>query len=518
MGEPPRLDAAPRQADASARALIHRAAYGIFRSRLDGTLVKVNPALARMLGYESATNLLAVNLVTDVYRDPYAHAQVVEHLQAGDRPDGIEVEWKRKDGTPITVRLSGWLVQARDGSLDGLEAFVEDVTERRRQEEHLRHTHQLEAVERLAGGVAHEFNNLLMIMTGRSELLRESLHPDDPALRHLTIIQDTARRAAALIQQLLAFGQTHTFEPQTLDPDALIADLIPMLRALLGEDIELVVVPRSRRDTVHGDPRFLQQALMNLALNAREAMPQGGRLTIQAANIEIDEAFPPHPGVRPGPHVVLAVSDTGVGMDQETRARIFEPFFTTKEVGEGPGLGLSAVYGIVKQHKGNLVVESVPGRGSSFKIYLPRMERDTTQAGDPREALRPAPKGSETVLLVEDEAAVRAVTQESLLVHGYNVLEAADPADALRICEHHRQPIHLLLTDVVMPGLSGPDLARRLASLRPDMKVLYMSGYDQPTLGHHGISDDAAVLHKPFSATSLARRVRELLDQCEPRR
>lgn len=509
-----RLTKTPLQPEADYRALIEGAAVGVLRSRLDGKLLDANPALARMLGYESTAQLLEVNLVTDIYRAPREHAQVIERLRSVSRTDGIEVEWKRKDGTPITVRLHGRLVQHRDGHLNGLEVFAEDVTERRLREERLRQAQKIEAVEHLAGGLAHEFNNLLMIIMGRSELLLDRLGPQNPSARDITIIQDTARRAATLIQQLLAFGRRHVFEPSAVDLDALIADLHPMLRALVGEEIEMLIVPGTGGGLAHGDPRLLQQALVNLALNAREAMPQGGRLTIQTANIEIDGAFAPqHLGLPPGPHVVLAVSDTGIGMDPETRARIFEPFFTTKEVGEGPGLGLSAVYGIVKQHKGDLVVESVPGQGSSLKIYLPRVEKDTPQAGDPKEALRPVPKGSETVLLVEDEAAVRAVTRESLRVNGYSVLEAADAREAIRICEQHEGPIDLLLTDVVMPGLSGPELAHRLTALRPAMKVLYMSGYDERTLVGHGVGSGMAVLHKPFTTATLGHKVRELLDR-----
>ena len=515
MTEPLRLEETPPPAEANYRALIHGAPYGVFRARFDGRLLEVNPALTRMLGYDSPSDLLGVNFVTDLFREPREPVQVIERLKLASQPNGIEVEWKRKDGTPIAVRLSGRLIRHPGGHLVGLEAFAEDVTERRRVEEQLRQTHRIEVVERLAGGVAHEFNNLLMIISGRGELLHNRLSANDPALRDLAIIQDTVRRAAALIQQLLAFGRRQVFDPRAVALDDVIADLAPMLRALMGEDVELLIVPGSRHSQIQGDPPLLQQVLMNLALNAREAMPHGGRLTIQTANIEIDETVVSrYPGICPGPHVVLAVSDTGIGMDARTRARIFEPFFTTKEVGEGPGLGLSAVYGMVKQHQGGIVVDSAPSQGSTFKIYLPRVE-EVAPAVESEPPLTPPPLSSETVLLVEDEAGVRAVTRESLRVHGYSVLEAADAREAIRICEQHEGPIDLLLTDVVMPGLSGPELAHRLAALRPAMKVLYMSGYDERTLAQHGVGSGTALLHKPFTTATLGHKVRELLDRQE---
>ncbi len=494
------------------RELIQRASYGIFRARTDGRFLDVNPALVTMLGYDSAEDLRKVHAITDVYRDPSELTRVLDLLARDERARGVEVEWKRRDGTPIIVQLSGRAVRSPSGQVTTIEAFAEDLTQQRLFEEQLRQTHKIEAVGRLAGGIAHEFNNLLLIIMGRSELLLDRLPPEDSSRRDITIIQDTAKRAATLIQQLLAFGGKQAFRPEEVDLDGLIADLAPMLRALIGEDIELVIVPRSGGARVHGDPRQLQQVIMNLAVNARDAMPKGGRLTIQTLNLVIDHAFPPrHSGAKLGPHVLLVVSDTGIGMDPDTRARIFDPFFTTKDVGEGTGLGLSAVNGIVRQHHGHVVVESEPDRGSTFKIYLPQLE-EPGRVSQPEELRTPVGEAAGTILLVEDEAAVRTLMRENLLLHGYTVLEAADAGEALLISERHAGPIHLLLTDVVMPRMSGPELAQRLRSVYPAMKALFISGYDENALRQHGVlAAGTPLLQKPFMIAQLARKVRDML-------
>ncbi len=382
-----------------------------------------------------------------------------------------------------------------------------------RTRDQLTQAQKMEAIGRLAGGVAHDFNNLLTVMTGRCQLTLARLRPDDPVCRDIELIRKTADRAAALTRQLLAFSRKQMLQPKVLDLNAVVKDMHAMLRRLIGEDIDLVIAPGSGLGRIKADPGQLEQVIVNLVINSRDAMPQGGRLVLETASVELDDAFVwQHPGARPGPHVMLAVSDTGCGMDAKTQAHLFEPFFTTKEKGKGTGLGLSTVYGIVKQHDGYISVESEPGRGSTFKIYLPRVQDAAERVAGGPSVTEPR-RGTETVLLVEDEEEVRALTWEVLRESGYRVLEAANGDDALLTSERHAGPIHLLLTDVVMPLMSGPELAQRLAPLRQEMKVLYMSGYTEEALGHHGVLDPGIkLLSKPFTPTDLAQKVREVLD------
>ena len=380
--------------------------------------------------------------------------------------------------------------------------------------EELLQSQKMEAIGRLAGGMAHDFNNLLTIVHGRCEILKKRLAPADGSQRDVEIIRQTTRRAAALISQLLAFSRKQVLQPRILGLNALVQDSATLFRRLLGEDVDLVLVTDAEHDRVTADPTQLEQVLMNLAVNARDAMPRGGRLTIGTASVELDEAFAhQHPGARPGPHLALSVSDTGVGMSDEVQARIFEPFFTTKEPGRGTGLGLSTVYGIVRQHNGYLTVASAPGAGTTFTIYLPRAEGAEDMATQERSEPT-APRGSETVLLVEDEDEVRELAREILEMNGYTVLEAADGAGALAVLREHLEPIDLLLTDVVMPGgMSGRDLARQVAGLSPRTRVVYMSGYTDDALGHHGVLDpDIVLLPKPFTPEALLGALRRVLD------
>jgi len=372
---------------------------------------------------------------------------------------------------------------------------------------------KMEAVGRLAGGVAHDFNNLLTIITGRSRLLLERLDPDGPLRRHVQLIDQTAERAAALTQQLLAFSRKQVLQPKVLDLNAVVTSTEKMLRRLIGEDIELLTRRGSDLGSVEADPGQLEQMILNLAVNARDAMPRGGRLTIETANVELDPAFVRrHPGAQPGAHVALVVSDIGMGMDADTQAHLFEPFFTTKGPGQGTGLGLATVYGIVKQSGGYISVESELGRGTSFTIYLPRIEQ-AAEAVEPGSDAAGTPQGSETILLVEDEDGVRDLTREILEMSGYTVLEARHGAEALVVGEQHPGPIHLLVSDVVMPQMGGRELADRLRALRQGIKVLFMSGYMDDAIGHHGALDPGTnLLPKPFSPDALARKVREVLD------
>ncbi len=373
---------------------------------------------------------------------------------------------------------------------------------------------KMDAIGRLAGGVAHDFNNLLTIIHGRCEILLRRLEPGSKPHQDLDLIQRTAHRAAALTKQLLAFSRQQVLQPRVLRLNAAVGESVSMLQRLIGEHITLTTVPGARRDRVKADPTQLEQVLMNLAINARDAMPQGGRLTIETADVDVDESFArEHPGAGTGPHVRLSVQDDGIGMSAEIQARIFEPFFTTKDKGRGTGLGLSMVYGIVKQHGGYVGVRSEEGGGTTFEIYLPCAGVTDDTRAEPGAERGDASRGSETILLVEDEADVRELTREILEMAGYTVLEAARGAEALRLCREFARPIDLLLTDVVMPQMSGPELARQIAVLRPGTKIVYMSGYTDDALGHHGVLDpDIILLPKPFTPESLMQRLRRALD------
>jgi signal transduction histidine kinase/CheY-like chemotaxis protein len=379
-------------------------------------------------------------------------------------------------------------------------------------EEQLRQSQKMEAVGRLAGGVAHDFNNMLSVILSYSSMLSSELEPDDPNRADIEEIHKAGVRAAALTRQLLAFSRQQVLEPRVVKLEELVTGMRSMLDRLVGEDVELAFVGAAANGRVKCDPGQMEQVVMNLVVNARDAMPDGGRLTIETADVELDEDYArEHLGVKAGPHVMLAVSDTGLGMDAATRARIFDPFFTTKEAGKGTGLGLSTVYGIVQQSNGSVWVYSEPGRGTTFKIYLPRTDASAARAAD---AVRSeARRGTETVLLVEDEPQLRALARGILARHGYDVLEAANGHEALLVCERHEGPIQALLTDVVMPKMNGRELADRVAHLRPDMRVLFMSGYTANVVVHHGVPENAvAFLQKPLTPESVLAKLRAVLD------
>ena len=506
-----RVAEALRQSEASFRSVIADAPYGIFRANLAGQLLMVNAALEKMLGYESRQELLQANLATDIYRYPAEHQKINELFLRDSHFKDIEVEWKRKDGAFITVRCSGWPV--KDESSTYIEVFAEDVTDRRVMERQLRMAQKMEAVGRLSGGIAHDFNNLLGVIIGYIQVMKRSLVPGDSSYEYAEEIEKASQRAVALTRQLLAFSRQQVLEPTILNLNSLVSDMEKMLPRLIGEDIELILKLDASIGQVKADSGQIEQVVMNLAVNARDAMPDGGKLTIQTANAELDMAFArEHAGSIPGHYVMLAVTDSGTGMDPETQAQIFEPFFTTKDRDKGTGLGLATVYGVVKQSTGYITVESEKGKGACFKIYLPRIEQPVGISNEVIQAPLTV-RGSETILLVEDAEPLRKLAHMFLRDNGYKVLTAADGSEAERVAAQNSEPIHLLLTDVVMPGINGRVLAERLASRYPAMKVLYMSGYTDSFIAGHGVLEEGIhLLHKPFTEEALMRKVRELLD------
>jgi nitrogen-specific signal transduction histidine kinase len=406
-----------------------------------------------------------------------------------------------------------WNAPRRDasGEVVGAISVIADMTERKRLEEQFRQSQKMEAVGRLAGGVAHDFNNLLTVISGYSQMVLDALAANDLLRGHVEEVLRAAESAAALTNQLLAFSRRQVVQPQVLSPNALVANMDKMLHRLIGEDVELVTVLTPGLPKIKVDPGQFQQVLMNLVVNARDAMPEGGRITIETAAADIRQPEAP-PGLAPGPYVTLSVNDTGKGMDAETRRRIFEPFFTTKARGKGTGLGLSTAYGIVKQSGGDIWVTTEPGKGSQFRIYLPAAE-EAAAAGTQSGQVPKSQQGTETILLVEDETGLRKLVREVLRTRGYVVLQAGDVREALRICEQHLGAIHLFLTDVVMPQMSGRELADRAIALRPGMKVLYMSGYADVIAGQQDAPEmKAPFLQKPFTPDVLLSKIRAVLD------
>ncbi len=435
---------------------------------------------------------------------------IAAHRRAIDgEPTTFHVEWK---GGSYACHVEP--LRDAGGHLQGAICMALDITDRRQLEEQLRQSQKMEAVGRLAGGIAHDFNNLLMVIQGYADLLAERLPEDDPLRRNAEQIQTASQRATSLTRQLLAFSRKQMLAPKVISMQSILSDMEKILRRLIGEDIQLETSSAPDVGLIKADRSQIEQVILNLAVNARDAMPQGGRLTIESVNVELDASYARPPVVlAPGKYVMLAVTDNGCGMDAETQTHIFEPFFTTKEKGKGTGLGLATVYGIVKQSGGYVWVYSEPGRGTSFKIYLPRVEDDEKHGRDRRADLQAAQGGTETILLVEDERGVRELAREYLEMSGYTVIEAEDGHTALELAAMHAGTIHLLMTDVVMPGISGRELADRVRVIRPKINVLYMSGYTDQAVVHHGILDmDAVLLQKPFTLATLSSKLREILN------
>jgi PAS domain S-box-containing protein len=413
----------------------------------------------------------------------------------------------RKDGTTFPIEIS---LRPLTTEANTVVAAVRDITVRRQLEDQLRQVQKMEAVGRLAGGVAHDFNNILGVILGHSQILLGGMGPNDPRRARVEQIVSASERAAGLTRQLLAFSRRQVFETRVLDLNETIAVVIKMLERLIGEDVGLTFHPGESLGRVRADPTQIEQVLMNLAVNARDAMPDGGRLVIETSNAEIDDGYVRlHAGAAAGRYVCMAVTDTGHGMTKDVQARIFEPFFTTKEPGRGTGLGLATVYGVVKQSEGFIYVYSEPGHGTTFKIYLPAVEGEVERAAEPP----PARRGSETVLLVEDEEGLRELIAELLVENGYHVLAAEHPSKAIETAERYEGVIHLLLTDVVMPQMNGRDLASRVKERRPDVRVLFMSGYTEEAIAHRGVLEaGSSLISKPFTQEALTRKLRDLLD------
>lgn len=502
-----------RSSEAHFRSVVEDAPYGIYRASASGQFLQTNPALQRMLGYESAEHLRSKNLATDIFLHPSEYQRLTELLTVSEEIKDIETEWKRKDGTPITLRCSGRRINGANGVPSHFEVFAEDVTEKRILEKQLRMAHKMEAIGRLSGGIAHDFNNHLCVIIGYSRVLKKALDGKGVLCEHASEIEKAGQRAASLTKQLLAFSRQQVLTPTVLSLNKLASEMESMLPRLLGEDIAVSLTLEPELDSVKADTSQIEQVIMNLAINARDAMPSGGKLRIRTANVELDRRYTrSHPGSRQGNYVLLRVTDTGMGMDPGTLAHIFEPFFTTKEVGKGTGLGLATVYGIVKQSNGYIWVDSTPGRGTTFDIFLPRHLGEPAikeLKTDGAERLR----GSGNILLVEDADPLRKLAQTFLEEAGFRVWSAGNGEEALGVAVGSGVNFDLLLTDVVMPGMNGRVLAEQLSPRQPGMGVLYMSGYTDSFIAGHGVLEpETYLVHKPFTEEELLRKVREVLD------
>ena len=511
VSERKRAERAVIESHSLLRAVVEGTSDAVFVKDLQGRYLMINTAGARFLGRT------VDEVIGQHDRDLFtaeAAAKVVDHDSRVLEGGGLQMfeETITAAGVTRTYLATKGVYRDAQGKVVGLIGVSRDITEMKRLEEQFQQAQKMEAVGRLAGGIAHDFNNLLTVINGYGELIFNRLPADDPNREPLAEVLRSGERATNLTRQLLAFSRKQVLQPQVVSLNALLGELRKLLRPLIGEDVELSFVPDRDLGLVKVDPAQFEQAIINLVVNARDAMPDGGRLIIETRNGAWDEAFvTSHTEVRRGRYVLVAVTDSGQGMDDATQARIFEPFFTTKGPAKGTGLGLAMVYGFVKQSGGHIEVDSELGRGTTIKIYLPRAD-ETTPAAKSAKDMK-VPHGSETVLLVEDEDAVRTLARYVLRSSGYTVLEARNGAEGLLLGERHQGALDLLLTDVVMPRMSGRELAERMAALRPDLSVLYMSGYTDDAVIRHGVlGSDTAFLQKPFTPAALVQRVRETLD------
>jgi two-component system cell cycle sensor histidine kinase/response regulator CckA len=501
-------EAARRSSEAKLRHIADANVIGILTATHDGTVTEANDAFLSMVGHGrdevSAGTLRLADLSPP--ESPVVDVRFVQELRERGRTDAIEQEFVRGDGSRVPVLLGAARVPGGD---DELVAFVLDLSDRKRLEERLRQSQKMDAIGQLAGGVAHDFNNVLSVILTYGELLIRQLREGDPIRADVEEIVAAGERAKALTRQLLAFSRRQVLQPRVIDLGDVVVTLEPMLRRLLGEDVALDVRRSQEPCRARVDPTQIEQVILNLAVNARDAMPEGGRLTIEVASAEVDEG-PGAVELAAGTYVTLTVTDTGIGMDDATRVRMFEPFFTTKPLGKGTGLGLATVFGIVQQSGGAVTVRSAPGKGTALTVHVPRTDAPPS-ISQPMPAMRL--RGDETILLTEDDDQLRRLARVALQQHGYQVLEAANGGEALLLCEQHDGAIALLLTDVVLPRMSGRHLAERLQPLRPAMKVLYMTGYTDDAIVRHGVDrGDVPLLQKPFTADELLGRVRRVLD------
>ncbi|MBU4263466.1 MAG: response regulator [Proteobacteria bacterium] len=495
---------------------------GIFQSTPEGRFLSANPSMARILGYDSSEEL--IESISDIgrqlYVDPERRVEFIQMMRGGKTVTAFQVECYRKEKSTVWASIHARPIFSDNSELILTEGIAEDITEHRRAEaerakleNQLRQSQKMETVGLLAGGIAHDFNNLLTIILGYSDMLAADFVEDDPHRDQLQAITHAGERAKEMTQRLLAFSRKQIIKPKPLALGAIIQQFVDMLRRTIREDIVIELRISPSLSLVRADSGQIEQVLANLSINAQDAMPEGGIMTIEASDIDLDESYTTsHPEIVPGPYVMLAVSDTGMGMDKESMEHIFDPFFTTKELGKGTGLGLSTVYGIVKQHGGSISVYSKKGHGSTFKVYLPKLvEKDA-----PIEEYEIPPdemgSGTETILLAEDDELVRALALTMLQSLGYQVLVAQNPHHCVELATGHRGVINLLLTDVVMPGMNGKDLFDQLRLILPELKVLFMSGYTSNVITHHGVIDEGLnFVQKPFTIRTLAKKVRTAL-------
>ena len=504
-----------QRSEAQFRSLIENVSDFIVVLQADGIIRYASPSFEREANAgDSVVGQNLIHLATGEDR-----AEVEKLLAQSTTPSDadlkgpVEAEFtiRQRNGGVRTLEASATNL-LQHPAVQGIVVNARDVTERRNLEGQLMRAQRMEAIGTLSGGIAHDFNNILTVILGHTEVLLQMLKSSPSEYSHLKSLDEASRRASALTRQLLAFSRKQVLQPRVFNLNTLIVDLDKMLRRMISEDIELDTITDPHLGTTKADPGQIEQVVMNLVVNARDAMKHGGRITIETANVTLDEEYArKHASARPGPHVMLAVSDTGEGMGPDVLPHIFEPFFTTKEVGKGTGLGLSTVYGIVKQSGGNVFVYSQPGRGTTFKVYLPRIDEPAPVPAEPPH--RTVTSGAETVLLVEDEPALRDLIKIALTGNGFTVIDVGSPLDALALCKNHGAPMHLLLTDVVMPGMDGPALAKQIQREKPDIKILYMSGYATNFIMHDGVVDPGMnFLEKPFHPRALLAKVREVLD------
>ena len=510
-----------RRSEQQFAAIVRNAPYGICRTNLVGEVLMANPALVSMLGYQTESELLGLDMAEDIYWSQADCQKAAISQSAGLHLTGSgsskenfhqsELQWRRKDGKPIFVRLAAREVQSDSGEPE-YEGFVQDITEQRTLEREFQQAQKMEAIGRLAGGVAHDFNNLLMIIRGCAELLDYHKTQPDKVNAYLKQINDATSIAASVVQQLLMFSRKQTPEPIVLDLNSVLKFLGKMLPRLLGEDVAIEFKHGAGLHNVSADRSQVEQIILNLAVNARDAMPNGGRLEIETFNQHLDAQDAARFGVDSlsGDYAVLSLRDNGLGMDEEVQSHIFEPFFTTKERGKGTGLGLATVYGIVRQSGGFISVNSQLGEGTVFKVFFPRASA-SKELPDAVPIAPPAPGGTETILLVEDEAALREITMEYLQSKGYVVLSASNGMQALEICRMHPDPINVVLTDIVMPGIPGPAFVEAALQMRPGMPVIYVSGYSDRGWGEDQLGPRASFLRKPYGLAELGRRIRTAL-------